>query len=226
MTEVEENAADKVAEKVEDLSLAEEKSEDADTTDVSATVFRSIEDFNIVHPLTHSWTLWYTKPPQTGSEEWHDLLKEVVTVSTVEEFWGAYNSIPKVSELPLKADYSFFKAGISPEWEDKHNSKGGKWLCQFRQGRKHISVDDAWLRVLLGMIGGTLDNDAAGTEEINGAFINVRKVGTKINLWTKNTNPDLLRPVGTRFKGVLGLGERDEIEFTAHEGKGRSKITL
>ncbi|ANB13436.1 translation initiation factor eIF4E [Sugiyamaella lignohabitans] len=235
-------AVDEVSEKINDLKVDEqpsseptitstetvqsEKNESENDDSVTNTVFKSIENFSVVHPLTHQWTLWYTKP-QTGNEEWHNLLKKVVTVSTVEEFWGAYNSVPKVSELPMKADYSFFSEGVRPEWEDPRNSKGGKWMFQYRSGRRSISVDEAWLKVLLGMIGGTLDNEDVNSEQINGAFISIRKAGIKINLWTKHTNQELVRPIGLRFKALLGLAEREEIEFTAHEAvKGRSKVTL
>lgn len=223
MAEVEKPAAEDLTSKVQDLDLEEKSGNDES---ISSTVFKSIEDFSVVHPLSHKWTFWYTKPSD-GSEDWHMLLKEVVTVSTVEEFWGAYNSIPKVSDLPLKADYSFFRSGIRPEWEDPHNAKGGKWLYQFRANKRSLNIDEIWLKVLLGMIGGTLDNEIAEQEEINGAFVSVRKAGIKVNLWTKNTSQDLLRNVGLRFKEILGLGDRDEVEFSAHEsGRGKAKVTL
>lgn len=233
MTDIEKNhsATEAVADKLKDLSVdsvdgsGDVAGSNNTNADGSATVFNSIENFNVIHPLTYKWTLWYIKPPVTGQEDWHQLLKEVVTVSSVEEFWGAYNNIPRVSELPVKADYALFKTGIKPEWEDKHNSSGGKWLYQFR--KKPVAIDDVWLKVLLSMIGGTLDNDSVETEEVNGAFINVRRAGVKVNLWTKNTSQDNLRPVGLKFKKLLDLGDRDEIEFNAHEsGRGKSKVTL
>lgn len=27
------------------------------------TVFHDVNNFNVKHPLLHSWTLWFTKPP-------------------------------------------------------------------------------------------------------------------------------------------------------------------
>lgn len=27
------------------------------------TVFHDRENFNVIHPLMHRWTLWFTKPP-------------------------------------------------------------------------------------------------------------------------------------------------------------------
>lgn len=210
------SSTDEVTEKVNHLSLNDDNA--------SSTVFNSTENYSVLHPLSHRWTLWYIKPPVTGKEQWHELLKEVVTVSTVEEFWGAYNLIPKVMELPLRSDYAFFRDGIRPEWEDNANQKGGKWLYQIKD-KKSIPVDDVWLKLLLGIIGGTLDND--DHEIINGAFINVRRAATKVNIWTSISHPDMLKPVGSKFKDILSLGNRDEIEFTSHDShKSKNKITM
>jgi translation initiation factor 4E len=54
------------------------------------TVFHDPKNFTVKHPLMHSWTLWFTKTPTaTGPKEsWADLLKEVITFDSVEEFWG------------------------------------------------------------------------------------------------------------------------------------------
>lgn len=78
------------------------------------TVFHDPDNFNVKHPLMNHWTLWFTKP-STGKvvylptavdfpcsetttdilqENWNDLLKEVVTFDSVEEFWGVYVSLP------------------------------------------------------------------------------------------------------------------------------------
>lgn len=73
------------------------------------TVFHDPENFNVKHPLMHEWTLWFTKPPSgkvlcsgltnitklmcLKGDNWNDLLKEVVTFDSVEEFWGVYVSL-------------------------------------------------------------------------------------------------------------------------------------
>jgi hypothetical protein len=54
------------------------------------TVFHDPKNFNIKHPLMNTWTLWFTKTPSSNGpkESWADLLKEVITFDSVEEFWG------------------------------------------------------------------------------------------------------------------------------------------
>lgn len=92
------------------------KSEGAEAKDGDkpVTVFHDKDNFNVKHPLQNKWTLWFTKPPSgkvrflimfysfedertirilTGTSQgdnWNDLLKEVITFDSVEEFWGVY----------------------------------------------------------------------------------------------------------------------------------------
>jgi len=59
-------------------------------SDEQITVFHDKDNFNVIHPLMHTWTLWFTKPPSGKGDNWNDLLKEVITFKSVEEFWGVY----------------------------------------------------------------------------------------------------------------------------------------
>jgi len=54
-----------------------------------------------------------------------------MTVSTVEDFWGVFNHIERVSKLQSGFDFSFFKRGIKPMWEDNANRQGGKWVVNY-----------------------------------------------------------------------------------------------
>lgn len=55
------------------------------------TVFDDPSNFNVKHQLQNEWTLWFTKPP-SGKQDWNELLKEVISFNSVEEFWGIYVS--------------------------------------------------------------------------------------------------------------------------------------
>lgn len=63
----------------------------SDTNGKAVTVFDDPNNFTVKHPLQSSWTLWFTKPP-SGKQDWNELLKEVITFDSVEEFWGIYVS--------------------------------------------------------------------------------------------------------------------------------------
>lgn len=186
-----------------DLSLDEKK---------DSTVLENSEEFNVKHPLNSKWTLWYTKPPVDNNESWAELLKPVVSFSTVEEFWGIFHAIPKVNELPPRSDYHLFRDDIKPEWEDAKNAQGGKWYCQFKGRREDLN--ELWIRALLSVIGETIEKDE---NEVNGVVFNVRKGIVKIGLWTKSCDEEKLRAIGETFKKVLKLGDDEKIEFLRHK---------
>lgn len=201
--------------------MSEELSKKAEglSLDDKETVLTNKTEFNVKHPLNSKWTLWYTKPQVNKSEHWHDLLKPVITFSSVEEFWGIYNSIPQANQLPLKSDYHLFKEGIKPEWEDEQNSKGGKWQYAFSNKRDSITdINDLWLRGLLSVIGETIEDDE---DEVNGIVLNVRKQVIRIGLWTRDCDEAKLTKIGERLKKVLKLADEQKIDFMSHEASGK-----
>ncbi|KAM0799412.1 translation initiation factor Eif4e [Usnea florida] len=217
----------------------------AQSGDEQVTVFHDPENFNVKHPLMHEWTLWFTKPPSGKGDNWNDLLKEVVTFDSVEEFWGVYNNITPTSELALKSDYHLFKKGIRPEWEDPQNKHGGKWSYQFKDKRS-APIDELWLHVMLSAIGETLENsDDDG--EVMGVVVNVRKGFYRVGLWTKTVgksvpgggegdvaggkgrspekSKDVLMGLGKKFKEVLKLKDVEVVEFSGHTESAHSGST-
>lgn len=91
------------------------------------TVFHDNANFNVKHPLMNKWTLWFTKPPtgkvsadsddETGrranltrttqNDNWNELLKQVISFDSVEEFWGIYVSPHfQNTHLDNRANYS------------------------------------------------------------------------------------------------------------------------
>ena len=74
---------------------------------------------HIKHPLQNAWTLWFFKNDKSRS--WEENQRPIITVTTVEDFWALYNHIEVASKLPIGSDYSLFKEGIFPDWEDPRN---------------------------------------------------------------------------------------------------------
>ncbi|KAK9458106.1 translation initiation factor eIF 4e-like domain-containing protein [Dipodascopsis uninucleata] len=201
-----------------------EKTLDVDTV---RSVFDSNTDFTVKHPLKHTWTLWYTKPQTGGGKtDWSELLKEVVSFDSVEEFWGVYNNIPKASEIPLKSDYHLFKKGIRPEWEDKQNQNGGKWAYQC-QDKRTVNIDELWLHTLLSAVGETLEDES--DNEIMGVVVTIRKAHYRISVWTRtHNNEKILKSIGRRFKESLNLPPSEVVTFASHadaasSGSARAK---
>ncbi|KAI5202501.1 eukaryotic translation initiation factor 4E [Aureobasidium subglaciale] len=202
------------------------------------TVFHDPENFNVKHPLAHTWTLWFTKPPSGKQQDWNELLKEVISFNSVEEFWGIYNNITPSSELAPKSDYHLFKQGVRPEWEDPQNKHGGRWSYTFKQRQAN---DDIWLHVLLAAIGEQLEDD--NDNEVMGVVINIRKAFYRVGLWTRSAgtkaNPAkqgqpqrtpqesqaILMKIGQRFKAVLTVQDKEVIEFMGHSDSANAGST-
>ena len=115
----------------------------------------------------------------------------------MEDFWRAWNNIPKPSEIfydgrtrkkfasrTVEA-FSVFKKNIKPEWEDPANRSGAEWYC--RRAFTMPQLDEFWLHIVLGMIGETLD---AG-DEICGARVVDKSVNGRtmyrLELWFRGT---------------------------------------
>lgn len=176
-------------------------------------------------------------------QDWNELLKEVITFNTVEEFWGIYvsssvscnrqlhsltsqqNNITPASELAQKSDYHLFKSGVRPEWEDPQNKHGGRWAYTFKERKAN---DDIWLHVLLAAIGEQLEDES--DNEVMGVVVNIRKSFYRIGLWTRTAAKNapgqkgrsteeakaVLEKIGKRFKEVLQVKDMEQVEFMGH----------
>ncbi|KAK4507557.1 hypothetical protein PRZ48_001292 [Zasmidium cellare] len=207
-------------------------------SDQIVTVFDDPSNFNVKHALQNVWTLWFTKPP-SGKQDWNELLKEVISFNSVEEFWGIYNNITPASELAQKSDYHLFKSGVRPEWEDPQNKHGGRWSYTFKGSKAN---DETWLNMMLAAIGEMLEDEK--DEEVMGVVVNIRKAFWRVGLWTKTAGQPpkgrkdegadrdegrkRLERIGRHFKDVLALGPGEQVEFSghadsAHAGSSRAK---
>ncbi|EDW17215.2 uncharacterized protein Dmoj_GI16776 [Drosophila mojavensis] len=74
-------------------------------------VLSSIDyDLCFKHPLEHTWTLWHWENDRTKS--WSDMLSDVTSFNTVEDFFSVYYFIRPPSDLKVFTDYMVFKHGI------------------------------------------------------------------------------------------------------------------
>ncbi|KAI0171667.1 eukaryotic translation initiation factor 4E [Pestalotiopsis sp. IQ-011] len=227
-------------------------SPDGDNNEVSAadldeklvTVFHDKDNFNVKHPLQNKWTLWFTKPSSGKGDNWNDLLKEVITFNSVEEFWGVYNNIAPVSDLALKSDYHLFKEGVRPEWEDPQNKHGGKWSYSFKE-KRNVDINDIWLHTMMSAIGEMLEDEDDG--EVMGVVVNVRKAFFRVGVWTRTIGKPIpnrgdgdvaggkgrapqkgqgiLLEIGKRFKEILKLPAEELVEFSGHTDAAHSGST-
>lgn len=63
-------------------------------------------------------------------------------------FSSLYNYIKLASENRAGSDYSLFKEGIQPMWEDDANKRGGKWAISLNKAQRTSDLDRLWLDVV------------------------------------------------------------------------------
>ncbi|XP_056642842.1 eukaryotic translation initiation factor 4E-1A-like isoform X1 [Diorhabda sublineata] len=169
-------------------------------------------DFSIKHPLQNAWTLWYYESDRTQS--WEKNQKEIASFQTVEDFWSLYNHIKPSSELKQGTDYSLFKKGIMPMWEDKANKRGGRWLLSLERKQRVNELDRYWLDIILCLIGEAFEH----SDEICGAVVNIRQKGDKIGVWTADAgNGTAVLEIGRKLKERLHIPPRVMLGYQLHK---------
>jgi len=167
----------------------------------------------IKHPLQNSWTLWFFKNDK--NRNWEDNQRSIITFNTVEDFWALYNHIELASKLNAGCDYSLFKEGVKPMWEDERNRKGGRWVINLNKSQRAQSLDKIWLEVMLCLIGEAFDDHS---KFVNGAVVSVRTKGDKIGMWLGDANVgESIITVGKRTKERLNIENQVTLGFEAHQ---------
>jgi translation initiation factor 4E len=147
-----------------------------------------------LHPLSSKWCLWVmSQHGKMNKDHWQANQTKAMEISTVEDFWRMHNHIHPPSKI-TSSDYSLFREGITPAWEDKTCQRGGRWVAKSDKTR---GIDEAWLNVLLSMIGELLSSP---TNSICGAVVSTRRSGVKLALWIATRDKEEIFAVGKLFK--------------------------
>jgi len=195
------------------LSQMENKKVNKDETGKEGKEVAKVDpELLIKHPLQNTWTLWFFK--MEANRSWEESQMEIASFTSVEDFWALYNHIEVASRLKVGCDYSMFKHGIKPMWEDESNCRGGRWLINLNKNQRATELDNFWLEVLLLMIGESFDKHS---DDVNGAVVNVRGKGDKLGIWTSNaTNSESILKIGHTLKDRLNIPRHVSIGFQAH----------
>eukprot|EP00922_Rhytidocystis_sp_ex-Travisia-forbesii_P060485 GHVS01089638.1.p1 GENE.GHVS01089638.1~~GHVS01089638.1.p1 ORF type:complete len:250 (+),score=47.85 GHVS01089638.1:206-955(+) len=122
-------------------------------------------------PLQHIWHIWEQVVPQKDSGDYSENTKAIASFRTVQEFWRLWNHMPQPSELlnskrmVREADDALhlvdalmiFKEGVEPMWEDAVNARGGHFEYKLNRSAGGDQIDEYWNNLVLGMIGGNLE---------------------------------------------------------------------
>ncbi|GJQ84459.1 4EHP [Trypoxylus dichotomus] len=169
------------------------------------------------HRLEHPYCLWYSRRPaigsrnlpMQGSQGYSQALRLVGQIGTVEQWWGIYCHMVRLSDLPPYTDLHLFKKGIQPMWEDPANSKGGKWVIRLRKGQ----AGRAWENLCMAMLG---EQFMTGNE-ICGVVVSIRYQEDSISVWNR-TSSDQAATARIRdvLKRLLNLPVNSIMEYKTH----------
>jgi len=179
------------------------------------------------HFLESEWVIWEHRAPDKNSKSYEDNMAKVCEVATIEDFWRAFNNIPKPSQIFYDGktrkkfatrtveSFSMFKKNIKPEWEDPQNRTGAEWFC--RKMFPAQQLDEFWRDLVLGMIGETIDP----ADDICGARVVDKSTGTRqlyrLELWFKRKEQPVADELLKRMNEHLGPASKQcKWEFRPH----------
>lgn len=147
------------------------------------------------HPLEYPWTFSY-KPKiaykQQSERDWLLDYKKISTISDIECFWGVYNNVPSLTDMPSGSIYSIFKNDIHPSWEHTENKDGFSWIFYGSKNANKEWIHKMYENTMLMLIGCMYDYE----ELLNGCTFEKKAKGDKFAYWFKgnggNSELDIL----------------------------------
>jgi len=165
------------------------------------------------HPLQNRWSMWYYKNDK--QKDWKSNQRLIASCDTVEDFWALFNHLKPPSALQAGCDYSFFKEGIEPMWEDPRNVEGGRWLINLQRQQRNCDLDRFWQETLMCLVGEIFD---PFSDEVLGAVVNIRAKGDKLAIWTADAEKkSQILNIGKNMRLKLNVPRHIQIEFQAHK---------
>jgi translation initiation factor 4E len=171
-------------------------------------------------PLNAKWTLWFDNPRLApAGSDWKENLKQCGSFASVELFWRVFNNLKPASQLSMNSNYSVFRYGVEPSWEDVANVNGGKFVLTIpKKDSKNGKCDEWWLYTVLAVVGETMDVDG---NEVNGAVVSIRKNQDRIALWLKGSERETCVQIAERWKKALNL-EKQNVRYQTHKDAAAS----
>ena len=171
-------------------------------------------------PLHAKWTLWYDNPRLApAGADWKESLKPCGSFDSVGCFWSIFNNLKPATQISVSSNYSVFRYGVEPSWEEAANVNGGKFVLTIpKKESKAGKVNEWWLFTVLALIGETMD---ATGDQVNGAVVSIRKSQDRIALWLKSSDRQVCVKIGLRWKLVLNL-DKITVRYQTHKDAAAS----
>lgn len=151
-----------------------------------------------VHTLHNKWRFW-CKLPVTKDQSWQNSQQLIHEFDTIESFWKLFNNIQSPASVAQQLDYSLFKHGIHPSWEDETVAQGGRWLAKLDKMRSD-RFDETWLNLVLALIG---ENSGDLGQYICGVVVSCKPKTKKLALWVGTREPENVMQLGQFMHEIL-----------------------
>eukprot|EP00764_Aduncisulcus_paluster_P002053 gnl/Carplike_NY0171/1297_a1759_1309.p1 GENE.gnl/Carplike_NY0171/1297_a1759_1309~~gnl/Carplike_NY0171/1297_a1759_1309.p1 ORF type:complete len:180 (-),score=44.53 gnl/Carplike_NY0171/1297_a1759_1309:153-611(-) len=121
---------------------------------------------------------------------YQESLKKLLDISTVEEFWGVYESIPACDKLDT-CNICLFVKEVAPEWEDPMNSGGYNFTLDLPSQKEQ--AQDIWKNLLMDLVG----HKFPSIDYITGIVLKKRTKDNKARLtvWTTKIKEEIKREI-------------------------------
>lgn len=165
------------------------------------------------HRLHNSWTFWYLK--FGPNFDWEHSQIDVATFSTVESFWGVFDRVIPLTETHHGCNYSLFKYGIRPIWEDPLNRNGGRFVFTINKdmsGEYKNHAMELWTEFCMLIVG---YQNSMICERICGLVGGNRNNQIKIAIWIDHYQPrQNVYDIGLFLKQLVGYEK--SVHFEMH----------
>lgn len=166
--------------KPKNLNLPPKEKPNPNQQTQSSQVIQNLLSQNFPNQFTFSCCLQTKTKRFQKEQEFSEKIVPIADVSNVKEFWEVFQHLKKIKDCEPGTEYHLFKKGIRPMWEDKANSKGGKFTVLL--AKEYCEI--IWEEVVFGFCKGLLPY----WEFINGLVISVRPGFVVLGFWIKNLN--------------------------------------
>ena len=166
------------------------------------------------HLLHRSWK-WYVNIKRFSSTgDWTQEIQDITStpMDSVETFWGVFDKLCRVEELPAGTDYMFFRSDITPMWEDKANEGGGRWSFCVNKSTRDMNSNKAWEEILMMLVGNKFEYE----ENICGAVVGKKKSYDRISIWLKETPEDDIKKIGKLIRETINLSKGIALNYQFH----------
>jgi len=184
-------------------------------TEIRQSVTRVGAETATPHPLTYKWVMWCAKKKTEKDYE----PRTVVDFSSVEQFWSLFNYLEECEKDLLEhhyTEFSFFRDGIKPKYEDDNNKDGGRIEFIFTDRREVMKY---LIRIAVIIVGHQFEDAAA--ESICGIFFKKKKEVNEwnISIWLNTTKLKIRRDVCAKIVNDLHIPDEVEIKWYTNETK-------